>query len=155
MSINQMQNNNQISSFLKNNSGDYAAAFKFVDVGDQVVGTVSRVDIVDGKDLDGNPQQSLVIEVDTDGGETVAVWCPERKGITRAVAKAMSDAGVAMPEEGGRIVVKLAELGQPPKPGYSAPKIYTAAYKSGAQPAAALAAESADASSGVSAEDLL
>lgn len=152
MTITGMQQNQEVSSFLKNNSGDFAPSFKFIDVGDQVVGTVTRSNVVDGKDFDGNPQQSLVLEIDTDDGDTVAVWCPERKGITRAVAKAVADAGVAMPEEGGRIVIKFAGLGAPTKPGLNPPKLFEAAYKAAAGVAPAVEAEQA---SGVSAEDLL
>lgn len=131
------------SEFMSENRGDFPESFKFRNVGDAIVGTLTcEPRRHEGTDLNGQPQTNWIFEVETDTGDAYSVWAPVGKAISRAIAKAMQDAGVTSFSEGDRLAVTFTGLGEPTKPGYSPPKLYEAAYK-------------AKAPSGVSASDLL
>lgn len=118
-----------VSDFLDQNTGDFSPGFKFANVGDTCKGVVVGAPrIVDNTDLNGNPQRSLVVDVDTDDG-TFAVWLPSGKGITRAVSKAVKDAGATGIVEGAKLAVKYTGNGEATKPGFSPPKLFEAKYE--------------------------
>ena len=119
----------ETADFLDSNAGDFHPAFKFVNAGDTCKGTVAGdPHIVDGTDLNGNPQRSLVVDVDTDDG-TFALWLPSGKGVTRAVAKAVKGTGATGLAEGGKLAVKYTGDGEVSKPGFNPPKLFEARYE--------------------------
>lgn len=131
------------ADFMSENRGDFPESFKFRNVGDAIVGTLTcEPRRHEGTDLNGAAQTNWIFEVETDDGDTYSVWAPVGKAISRAIAKAMQEAGVTSFSEGDRLAVTFTGLGEPTKPGYSPPKMYDAAYAA-AKP------------SGVSASDLL
>ncbi len=131
------------SEFLSENRGDFPESFKFRDIGDGIAGTLTTEPRRhEGTDLNGKPQTNWIFEVETDAGDRWSIWAPVGKAISREIAKAMQEAGVTTFSEGDRLAVTFTGLGEPTKPGYSPPKLYSAAYR-------------AKAPSGVSASDLL
>ena len=118
-----------VTDFLDQNTGDFNPGFKFTDPGDTCKGTVAGTPrVVDNEDLNGRPQRSLVLDVDTEDG-TFALWLPSGKGITRAVAKAVKDAGATALIEGGKLAVKYTGDGEPSKPGFNPPKLFESRYE--------------------------
>lgn len=116
------------ADFLNENAGDFNPAFKFATPGDTIKGTiVGAPRIVDGEDLNGRPQKSLVVDIEADDG-TWAVWLPSGKGVTRAVAKAAKEAGAAGVAEGGTLAIRYTGDGEPSKPGFNPPKLFEARY---------------------------
>ena len=117
------------ADFLDANTGDFNPAFKFANPGDTCKGTViGAPHIVDGEDLNKNPQKSLVVDVDTDDG-TFALWLPSGKGVTRAVAKAVKGTGATGLAEGGKLAVKYTGDGEVTKAGFNPPKLFEARYE--------------------------
>lgn len=118
-----------VSDFLDQNTGDFNPGFKFTNPGDTCKGVISSTPrIVDNEDLNGKPQRSLVLDIDTDDG-TFALWLPSNKGITRAVSKAVKDSGATGMAEGGKLAVKYTGDGEPSKPGFNPPKLFEARYE--------------------------
>lgn len=130
-----------------NAGGSGYPSMKFKDVGDYVAGKiVGTPRVVDGKNLDGEDEQSLVVDLEVskakgvvslgDGVEGdaaeqthVSVWC-KKGGMARAVRDAISTAGARGLEDGGTFAVVHSELGEQKKVGWNKPKLYTAEYKS-------------------------
>ena len=129
------------TEFMSENRGDFPESFKFRDVGDKIVGTLTTEPRRhDGTDLNGAPQTNWIFEVETDDGDKFSVWAPVGKAISRAIAKAMQEADVTSFGVGDRLAVTFTGLGEPTKPGYSPPKLYSAQYKAKA-PSAVSAAD--------------
>jgi hypothetical protein len=130
------------AEFLAQNRGDFPEAFRFRDVGDKIVGTLTTEPRChEGTDFDGDPQTNWIFEVETDDG-VFSVWAPKGKGISRAIGKAMQEADVTSFSVGDRLAVTFTGVAEPSRPGFNGAKLYTAQYKA-AKP------------SGVSAADLL
>lgn len=134
-----------VNSFLFGGGGRSA---KFENPGDAVKGTVVSTEMAQQTDMegkprtwdDGSPRMQLVVTLQTDerapddadddgirklyvkGGTKIA-------STQKAVADAVRAAGATQLEVGGTLAVEFTGLGQPSKPGYSAPKLYRAAYK--------------------------
>jgi hypothetical protein len=140
--------------------GSGAPTFKFEVIGTTVAGTIAKdpavmqqTDIATGAPKfwdDGRPREQLQIILATtlrdpadphdDGHRAIYV-----KGeMAKAVRGAIRASGAKGIETGGHLSVTYSANGEPPKPGFSAPKFYTATYT----PPAAAAANSFLANSG-------
>lgn len=118
-----------------------APALKFPEVGASAVGTIQAAAVTDQRDLDGNvrtwddgnPRKQIVITLETDqrdGADDDGTRRLFAKGqMISAIREALKVAGAKELEVGGRLAIKHHELGTPPKPGYSAPKLFQASYK--------------------------
>ena len=144
---------NDTMDFLNANAGGSGyPSMKFENVGDHVVGTIEGLPrTVEGTNLDGEPEQSLVIDLavtkaqgfcgnsetraDASTASNVTVWV-KKGAMARAVRDALNAAGASGLEDGGTFALTHTELGEQKKAGYNRPKLYRAEYKS---PVAAVA----------------
>jgi hypothetical protein len=130
-----------------NAGGSGYPSMKFKDVGDYVAGTIDGTPrVVDGTNLDGEPERSLVIDlkvskakgvvslgdgVEGDAAEQdyVSIWL-KKGSMARAAQSAITTAGARGLEDGGTFALVHSELGEQKKAGWNKPKLYTAEYKS-------------------------
>lgn len=121
---------------------------KFERPGDKVSGEILSVDTKQQTDLDGNPktwdngdpmwQVVVVLQTDErdpadpedDGRRAVYLKGSAKYASTaKATADALRAAGVKTLEPGGTFALAYTGDGEPTKRGFSAPKLYQAAYK--------------------------
>ena len=119
---------------------------KFENPGDKVSGEILSVESKQQTDLDGNPKtwdngdpmwQVVVVlatderEDDEDDGRRAVYLKGSRKyaSTATAVAEAVKAAGAKTLEVGGTLALAYTGDGEPTKRGFSAPKLYQAAYK--------------------------
>lgn len=150
---------NDITDFLNGGGGKAA---KFDNLGDFVEGEITEVKLTQQTDMehgtpltwsDGSPRMQLVIGLKTnqsegdndDGirriyakGGNYEVATGSGKSMKDAVADAVKKVNAKTIEEGGYLKVAYTGEGKKTNRGYSAPKLYKAAYKS---PVNAVAAE--------------
>lgn len=120
---------NDVSEFLAASDFESHPGFKFNEVGQTCKGTIIGTPrVVETDDLSGGRSKKLVLDVQTADG-TFSLWLPANKSITKAVAAAVKEAGATGVAEGGKIAVKFTGEGTPPKPGYNAPKLFSAKYE--------------------------
>lgn len=116
-----------------------APACKFPAVGDTHKGQIVAAEKRQATDMDtgkprtwdnGDPVWEIVVTLDTDqpddDGETKRRLFV-RGQMLKAVREAVKESGSAM-ELGGTLVVKYTGDGEPPKKGFTAPKLYKAKY---------------------------
>lgn len=144
----------ETTDWLASNSGGSGyPSMKFKDVGDMVSGTIEGTPrVVEGTNLDGEPEQSLVIDIKVSKAsgsvslgqgsegpaadqEHVTVWV-KKGAMAGAVRGAIAEAGARGLEDGGTFAIQHHELGEQKKAGWNRPKLYKAQYKS---PVAAVA----------------
>ena len=120
------------------------ASVRFDQPGDKVVGTIVDLDTKQERDYatgepktysDGNPMMMWVITLatdqrdpanpDDDGTRTVWARGQMKKAITTAVAAAKA----TRLEVGNRIEVTFTGFGEPSKPGFNPPKLFSARYR--------------------------
>lgn len=94
---------------------------KWVEVGDQVVGTIKI--IREAKDYNGNPVPELVLE-DGNGGSLI---------VQASQVMLLAELVAAAPAEGDRIRITYTGNGEA-KPGRTAPKLFTVEVKAGVKP---------------------
>lgn len=119
--------------------GESLPGYKFENVGDKLVGQITDMRQVNDLDMDGEQrywdaaktQPKLVwafdIDTDEDGVADHALWV--RGNMYTALREALKEAGVAT--VGAVISLTHHALGEPPKKGYHAPKLFTAKAKAG------------------------
>lgn len=125
-------------------NGSGAPAAKFLNVGDEVKGSVIHAEVSQQTDLDGNlktwddgkPRMQLVITLQTelndpaieddDGKRRVFVNKPRMK---TAISEAIRTAGAQRLEQGGKLAVKYTGTGEPTKRGFQPPKLFAALYR--------------------------
>lgn len=131
----------QVAKFLQDNA-QFAPAFKFEQIGDKVAGEVMRANVVDGTDLNGNPQRQLVIQVRTDAGTEHAIWVKPGQQLT-ALYKALHEAKPNDPqpsvEAGDRLAMLFATTEPSKTPGFTPKKVFQCAVRAGTPTAAAQA----------------
>lgn len=128
----------EISEFLNGPSLPYA---RFPQHGDTVMGIVSepprmcvQTDINGDERYydDGNPMMMLGVVLDTEHGpcllQVKGSSIPASRSMRASVAAACRAAGRDL-EVGGRLIVTYVSDGEPPKPGYHAPKQYRVKYE--------------------------
>ena len=150
---------NDINDFLLGGGGKAA---KFENLGDFVEGEITSVELTQQTDMehgtpltwaDGSPRKQLVIALKTDqsegenddgvrkiyakGGNYEAAT-GSGKSMKDAIADGMKKSGAGSIEPGGWLKVAYTGEGKKTNRGYSAPKLYKAAYKA---PVNAVAAE--------------
>jgi hypothetical protein len=117
--------------------GESLPGFKFASVGDKLVGQIIDARQVPDRDLDGNVRKwdngdertVWVFDVDTDSDGTADTSLWVRGNMYTVIRQALIDAKV--PTVGALISVEHHALGDPPKKGYHAPKLFTAKAKAG------------------------
>jgi hypothetical protein len=128
-----------VHEFLSGPAVPYA---KFPLIGDTVSGrVVDEPFMADQLDMngevrvydDGNPMRMLVVPLVTDDGERVNLAVkgsvdPASKSMRAAVASALTEANARL-QLGGRLIVVYIGDGDPPRPGFHAPKQYRAMYE--------------------------
>lgn len=119
--------------------GDSLPGVKFTNIGDKVTGQIidarKRPDLdMDGKqrywdEAKTQPREVWVFDLDTTGtGEAdSSLWV--RGNMYTVIRDALKDAGILT--VGATIRVEHHALGDPPKKGYAAPKLFTAKAKAG------------------------
>lgn len=132
-----------ISTFLM---GGGTTSAKFETIGDRVSGEILSVEVTQQTDLDGNPKfwdngkpmEQLVVVLQTDerndeeddGRRAVYLKGSNKHASSRkAAADAVKEAGAKSLEVGGTFALAYIGDGEPTKRGFSAPKLYQAAYK--------------------------
>ncbi len=149
---------NDIQSFLEGGGG---RAAKFEELGDSVEGEITEVRLTQQTDMetqapltwsDGSPRMQLVVGIKTDladgenddgvrriyaKGGNYEVASGSGKSMKDAIADAVKKVGARTIEEGGWIKVAYTGLGKKTNRGFSAPKLYKAAYKAPVQSVAA------------------
>lgn len=118
-----------VDEYLDNRGGSGAPSFKWSAIGDVVAGTVTGRRIVDHDDLQGEPTQSLVIDITADDGEEHTVWV-KRGQMESALANTLKSAGSRL-QAGDRLAIKYASDRPAKKAGHNPQKIYEVAYKKG------------------------
>ena len=142
--------------FLDQNSGDYASVFKFDTIGAGIGGTITRVDVVDGVDLEGKARKSMIVEVLTDSDQKWAIWIDSTKPrLVSAVRDACREAGVASPLVGDKLAVTFKSEVPSKKAGFNPSKVYAASYKRSAAAPAPAPAEAPVAAGATSPSDLI
>lgn len=134
--------------------GSNAPAAKFLNVGDEVKGTVISAEETQQTDLDGNPKtwddgnarMQVVITLQTelndpaidddDGRRRVYV---NKVRMRSAISEAIRAAGAPKLEIGGKLAVKYTGNGEPTKRGFQPPKIFAAFYKAAEPEVSAIA----------------
>lgn len=122
-----------IGNFLKRSAGDRHPAFKFENVGDTLVGTISEEPrIVSTPNMNNNtPEDKLVIAITNDAGQTFALWV--KSGfMARAIWDACEKAGVDGVAEGGKLAVRFSDTRDTGKP--QPAKVFEAEYQPPAPP---------------------
>ena len=119
-------------------------AAKFNEIGDRVAGRIVAMDERQQTDLrnkprtfdDGNPMMQWVFTVQTDNGDNLCLYAKggrytaevgSGQSMLGAITQAVRDAGAADIEVGAGLSVAFTGRGTK-KPGYDAPKLYTATY---------------------------
>lgn len=134
-----------VEQFLRDSQGSKYPSVKFKEPGQKIVGIiVDEPRMVDGTDLNGNPQTSLVLaieaaagstvvtgpkgeEVPVTAGQTYSVWIAKGTNMARATAEAV---GAEKLVEGGTFAMQFTGLGEQPKnPAHNRPKLHVAQYK--------------------------
>lgn len=139
-----------IERFLNGGGGKAA---KFENVGDFVEGTITDAQLTQQTSMedntpltwqDGSPRMQLVVTLSTDlregeeddgarriyaKGGTYEVAEGSGKSMKEAIAEAAKKAGAKTIVEGGVLKVAFTGLGKKTNRGYSAPKLFRAAYK--------------------------
>lgn len=127
-------------------SGGGTTSAKFEAIGDKVSGEILSVETKQQTDLDGNPktwdngdpmwQVVVVLQTDErnddedDGRRAVYLKGSSKYASTaKAAADAVKEAGAKSLEVGGTFGLAYIGDGEPTKRGFSAPKLYQAAYK--------------------------
>lgn len=144
-------------------SGDNYPSYRLAKPGDTVSGTIieapRQVTVTndDGKTRDQiilaveinrdlstshrknkQPDGSVTIDpVNLDESKVWAVWVPLGSKMAKALVDAVKAAGATTIDQGASVKFTLTGYGEPSKPGWSAPGLYSAAYKA---PVASLAA---------------
>ena len=122
-------------------------AAQFINLGDKHVGTITdfserqQTKLGEGTPLtfnDGTPRMVHVITIQPlDGSDAVQLWARGGKfevasgsgtSMGGAIAEAAKKAGVQKLEVGAQLAVAFTGMGVP-KPGFNAPKLYTAEYR--------------------------
>jgi|SRR4029079_16333994 len=153
-----MSNSNAITDFLQGGGGK---AFKFEQLGDFVEGEITDVELSQQTDMetqapltwsDGKPRMQLVVAIQTklsegendDGirkvyakGGNYEVASGSGKSMKDAIYDAMKKAEAPTIVEGGWIKIAYTGEGKKTNRGFSAPKLYKAAYKAPVQSVAA------------------
>lgn len=148
-----------IDDFLNGGSGKAA---KFEEQGDMVEGEITNVQLSQQTSMedntpltwaDGSPRMQLVISLATGQGDgeeddgirrvyakggNYEVASGSGKSMKDAIAEAVKKSGARTIEEGGRLKVAFTGLGKKTNRGYSAPKLFKAAYTA---PTSAVAAD--------------
>ncbi len=149
----------EISDFL---TGGGSKSAKFEELGDSVEGTITSAELTQQTDLetqaplfwtDGKPRMQLVVGIQTDGeraddnddgvrkvyakGGAYEVSSGSGKSMKDAIADAVKKANAPTLEVGGWIKVAYTGEGKKTNRGFSAPKLYKAAYKAPVQSVAA------------------
>jgi hypothetical protein len=125
-------------------SGSGAPVVKFTKVGDDVIGTISSIEVRQQRDFDtnepktwddGKPMMEVILTLDTaerdrfieddDGSRRVFV----RGAMLTALRQAVRKAKATKPEIGGRIAITHSGLGEAKKRGFNAPKLYDVEYE--------------------------
>lgn len=116
--------------YLRDNSSSGSDPFKFPTIGTTAKGTITATPkLVDGTDLNtGAPTKTLVVELDTEDGETRSLWV-KKGSMSAAIIAAVTDAGVDNLAVGGTLAVVYEADGVQKNPAFSAPKLYRAQYK--------------------------
>lgn len=110
-----------------------APSFKFPTPGTTIKGWFLDGDRLPDTDLDGQPRlwadgtprHVYVLTILTPDGDTVAVWARGR--MWQAIREAVATGGGWA--NGGRITITYTGDGEPTKPGYAPPKLFTATWK--------------------------
>ena len=128
--------------------GGGTTSAKFENVGDTVSGEILSVETKQQTDLDGNlktwdngdPMWQVVVVLQTDERDPDNAEDDGRRAVylkgsskyastAKAVADAVRTAGAKALEVGGTLALAYTGDGEPTKRGFSAPKLYQAAYK--------------------------
>jgi hypothetical protein len=149
---------NEVNDFLMGSGG---SATKFENLGDSVEGTITEVRLTQQTDLetqaplfwtDGKPRMQLVVSIQTDQGNgtdddgirrifakggNYEVANGSGKSMKDAIADALKKSEAKGIEEGGWLKVAYTGDGKKTNRGFSAPKLYKAAYKPPVQSVAA------------------
>ena len=123
--------------------GDSLPAIKFPNVGDTASGVVCDVRKLEDRTPDGtvktwsngDPMHVFVFDLDTDGDGDADASLWVRGNMVTALRGALAEAGLK-PSDRPKITVKFAELGEPSRKGYSAPKLFKAKAEPGPKPVA-------------------
>jgi len=149
---------NDINDFLMGGGGKAA---KFESLGDFVEGTITEVKLTQQTDMetqapltwsDGSPRMQLVVTLQTDlsdgenddgarrlfaKGGNYEPATGSGKSLKDAIGDAVKKVGAKSIEEGGWLKVAYTGEGKKTNRGFSAPKLYKAAYKAPVQSVAA------------------
>lgn len=134
-----MSSSYDIDDFLYTPSTDPFA--KFPNIGDTITGIIheepymtnqfdsnGEVRVFD----DGNPMKMLIIPLSTMNGNVLlpvkGSVIPESKSMRAAVTAALREAKAKL-EVGGKLTIVYIGDGEPPRPGFNAPKQYRAVYQ--------------------------
>lgn len=131
---------NAIDELLSGNS----AAFKFETIGDTCKGRIVSAKVQQQSDINtgqpktfqnGDPMNQLVVTVEQEDGTEAAIYfkggkfdVAEGKGDSSLEALKLALDGQQL-TEGGTLAVQFSGLGKKKNAGFSAPKLYTCAYK--------------------------
>lgn len=119
-----------VMDFLNQNSGGSGyQSVAFPNVGDSIKGVIVGIPrIVELRNDDGELEKKLLIDLSDDQGEMWTLWV-KRGWMAGALKDACVKAGVSNIAEGGTLAMKYTGDGEKKKAGWSAPKLYEAAYK--------------------------
>jgi hypothetical protein len=116
------------AQFLHDNAGDFPPTFKFVNPGDSIEGTVERAKTYVGPNLNGDEEESLVVNLVTAGEERWTVWVKPKSDLIRKLARAVAEAkpGLSKPtvEEGDVLSIAFVRTEPSSKKGFAPRKIY-------------------------------
>lgn len=142
--------------------GGGGKAAKFDEVGDEVKGTITDVQVTQQTDMetgapltwsDGSPRKQLVVTLQTDErsgddddgvrriyakGGTYEVASGAGTSMKQAIADAAKKVGASSIDQGGILRVAHTGIGKKTNRGFSAPKLYRATYEA---PKASIAAD--------------
>ena len=128
-------------------SGGGSPVAKFPNIGSIVKGIIEDATVSQQTDFatgapvtwdDGNPKMQLIITLATEErdagyeGDTGKRRVFAKGQMSTAVKEAVHAAGAKTLEVGATLAIQYKADGEPPKPGFHAPKIYTAQYKAAA-----------------------
>lgn len=109
---------------------------KFNTVGDTITGTIIKQESRQARDFatgepktwsDGRPVIEGVITLACDNGDNVVLYAGGNK--LKAIREAIARAGAPTLELGAKLAIKYSSDGEPPKPGFHAPKLFVAKYE--------------------------
>jgi len=117
--------------------GDSLPGVKFANVGDTITGQIIEARQVPDRDLEGNVRKwdngddrtvwVFDLDTDSDGAADQSLWV--RGNMFTAIKAALIEAGVST--QGAVVKVTHHALGDPPKKGYHAPKLFECKAKAG------------------------